>query len=161
MHPHTAVFISVSCFQSLGSSTPFLPQLLEFSSLPYSPSLLCPFPYPRFSVQFSDLPPPLSDKDFLSSSLTSRLPDPSSLASPTSSIQVSTIHHFVPLMSLGVSPAWPKTLVNLLTSSDSADLRVDQMNSMTATKTAMMRPQISTTKIPPMFSMPKPEGEHN
>lgn len=47
---------------------------------------------------------------------------------------------------------------NLLTSSDSADLRVDHMNSMTATKTAMMRPQMSTTKMPPMFSMPKPGG---
>lgn len=45
-----------------------------------------------------------------------------------------------------------------LTSSDSADLRVDHMNSMTATKTAMMRPQMSTTKMPPMFSMPKPGG---
>ena len=32
------------------------------------------------------------------------------------------------------------------------------MNSMTATKTAMMRPQMSTTKMPPMFSMPKPGG---
>lgn len=50
------------------------------------------------------------------------------------------------------------TFASPLTSSDSADLRVDHMNSMTATKTAMMRPQMSTTKMPPMFSMPKPGG---
>lgn len=52
----------------------------------------------------------------------------------------------------------PTPCANLLTSSDSADLRVDHINSMTATKTAMMRPQISTTKMPPMFSMPRPGG---
>lgn len=43
------------------------------------------------------------------------------------------------------------------TSSVSAVRRVDHTNSMMATKTAMMRPQIRTTKIPPMFSMPRPE----
>lgn len=53
---------------------------------------------------------------------------------------------------------YPTPFANLLTSSDSADLRVDHINSMTATKTAMMRPQISTTKMPPMFSMPRPGG---
>lgn len=43
------------------------------------------------------------------------------------------------------------------TSSVSAERRVDHTNSMMATNTAMMRPQISTTKMPPMFSMPKPK----
>lgn len=45
------------------------------------------------------------------------------------------------------------------TSSVSAVRRVDHTNSMMATKTAMMRPQIRTTKIPPMFSMPRPETQ--
>lgn len=62
---------------------------------------------------------------------------------------------FKPLCPRG-PPALPTPSANLLTSSDSADLRVDHMNSMTATKTAMMRPQMSTTKMPPMFSMPRP-----
>lgn len=47
-----------------------------------SPSLLCPFSYPRPFVQFSDLSPPLSNQEFLGSSLTSWLPDPT----PTSYI---------------------------------------------------------------------------
>ena len=45
------------------------------------------------------------------------------------------------------------------TSSVSAERRVDHTNSIMATNTAMMRPQISTTKMPPMFSMPRPEIE--
>jgi hypothetical protein len=32
---------------------------------------------------------------------------------------------------------------------------------MMATNTAMMRPQINTTKIPPMFSMPRPVEERH
>lgn len=44
------------------------------------------------------------------------------------------------------------------TSSVSAERRVDHTNSIMATNTAIMRPQISTTKMPPMFSMPRPEG---
>lgn len=44
------------------------------------------------------------------------------------------------------------------TSSVSAERRVDHTNSIMATNTAMMRPQISTTKMPPMFSMPRPES---
>lgn len=44
------------------------------------------------------------------------------------------------------------------TSSVSAERRVDHTNSIMATNTAMMRPQISTTKMPPMFSMPRPEN---
>lgn len=46
------------------------------------------------------------------------------------------------------------------TSSVSAERRVDHTNSIMATKTAMMRPQISTTKMPPMFSMPRPKAGH-
>lgn len=42
------------------------------------------------------------------------------------------------------------------TSSVSAERRVDHTNSIMATNTAIMRPQISTTKMPPMFSMPRP-----
>ena len=44
------------------------------------------------------------------------------------------------------------------TSSVSADRRVDHTNSMMATNTAMISPQMRTTKIPPMFSMPRPGG---
>ncbi len=45
------------------------------------------------------------------------------------------------------------------TSSVSAERRVDHTNSIMATNTAMMRPQISTTKMPPIFSMPRPESD--
>ena len=45
------------------------------------------------------------------------------------------------------------------TSSVSVERRVDHTNSIMATNTAMMRPQISTTKMPPMFSIPRPESE--
>lgn len=148
VHPHTSRSFQHPALSLWG---PPHPSFLEFSSLPWLSFPPLSFPCPRLFVGVTVLPPPFSDQDF---------PTPSSCI-PSSSIQASTTHHFGPLMSLGVSPAWPQTLVHLLTSSDSADLRVDQMNSMTATKTAMMRPQISTTKMPPMFSMPKPESAHS
>lgn len=45
------------------------------------------------------------------------------------------------------------------TSSVSAERRVDHTNSIMATKTAIMSPHISTTNIPPIFSMPRPKGK--
>lgn len=60
--------------------------------------------------------------------------------------------HVCPVLSVSVCVRW-------CTSSVSAVRRVDHTNSMMATKTAMMRPQIRTTKIPPMFSMPSPETQ--